>query len=50
VSEFPNDIIWRDQRDCTHMNNEVCMTCDFDLYYARLYPNCPWRLAVRSNG
>jgi hypothetical protein len=33
----------RDPRACSHSNDDVCQTCDFDGYYARTYPGCPWR-------
>ena len=29
-------------RTCPHMNDHVCPTCDFDRYYERSYPDCPW--------
>lgn len=29
--------------DCPHSNEHVCPTCDFDRYYAKTYPECPWR-------
>lgn len=29
-------------RDCPHYNEHVCMTCDFDDYYRRNFPDCPW--------
>jgi hypothetical protein len=32
-----------DPRTCSHSNDDVCPTCDFDGYYAMTYPDCPWR-------
>lgn len=32
-----------DPRECSHSNDDVCPTCDFDGYYAATYPTCPWR-------
>jgi hypothetical protein len=34
---------WRDFLTCSHSNENVCKFCDFDRYYARSYPSCPWR-------
>lgn len=31
-----------DPRVCPHSNGHVCPRCDFDNYYARNYPDCPW--------
>jgi hypothetical protein len=32
-----------DNRTCSHSNDDVCPTCDFDGYYASTYPaECPW--------
>lgn len=33
---------WRDAASCSHANEEACKTRDFDRYYARTYPDCPW--------
>lgn len=36
--------VWHiNPRDCSHANDHVCPTCDFDRYYANTYPDCPWR-------
>ena len=32
----------RSHKDCPHYNENVCPTCDFDGYYARNHPECPW--------
>ena len=34
----------QDPRQCSHENEHVCPTCDFDRYYAKTYPSCPWRI------
>lgn len=34
----------KDSRTCSHSNDDVCPTCDFDRYYASTYASCPWRL------
>ena len=33
----------KDHTTCTHANDDVCPTCDFDGYYASSYADCPWR-------
>lgn len=33
---------WIDPACCSHENNNVCKSCDFDRYYAQTYPSCPW--------
>lgn len=33
---------WMDSSCCSHENNNVCPSCDFDRYYAVTYPSCPW--------
>ncbi len=39
-----NEPRWHeDPRKCSHSNEDVCPTCDFDGYYARTYKTCPWR-------
>lgn len=36
-------ILWHtNPHECLHKNDHVCPTCDFDGYYARAYPGCPW--------
>lgn len=32
-----------DPRNCSHSNDDVCPTCDFDGYYATTFADCPWR-------
>ena len=32
-----------DHTTCTHADDDVCPTCDFDGYYASSYGDCPWR-------
>jgi hypothetical protein len=27
---------------CPHENDHVCPFCDFDRYFSRTYPDCPW--------
>lgn len=34
---------YMDGRQCSHSNDEVCRTCDFDNYYASTYEDCPWK-------
>lgn len=36
-------IRWMESKTCSHSNDEVCPTCDFDDYYARTNEDCPWR-------
>ena len=38
----PSPIWHTNPRSCPHENDHVCPTCDFDGYYARTYPGCPW--------
>jgi hypothetical protein len=34
---------WNSSKSCSHANENVCPTCDFDGYYENKYPNeCPW--------
>jgi len=40
---------WRTSTTCSHLNSEVCPTCDFDRYYATAYPEtCPWAVSQDS--
>jgi len=42
---------WNESKGCSHINDNVCPTCDFDRYYANKYPDeCPWADAGESNG
>lgn len=40
-----------DPRKCSHSNDDVCPTCDFDRYYANKYGEaCPWSKADQQRG
>lgn len=44
MSRLSVAIKWQsDPKQCSHCNNEICPTCDFDSYYALSYIDCPWR-------